>query len=48
VRIQFETGESLGIGCRETTYFNSSIGHIYLAEGEEGAVAEVMVVMPES
>jgi len=48
VRIQFETGESLCIGCRETAYFNSAIGHIYLAEGEDGTAAEVMVVMSES
>ena len=48
VRIQFETGESLSIGCRETAYFNSAIGHIYLAEGEDGTAAEVMVVMSES
>lgn len=47
VRIQFETGESISIGCRETAYFNSSIGHIYLAEGQDGADAEVMVVMSE-
>ena len=47
VRIQFETGESVSVGCRETVYFNSAIGHIYLAEGEEGSDAEVMVVMSE-
>jgi hypothetical protein len=47
VRIQFETGEFISIGCRETAYFNSSIGHVYLAEGEDGADAEVMVVMSE-
>lgn len=47
VRIQFETGESITIGCRETAYFNSSIGHIYLALGDDGADAEVMVVMSE-
>jgi transcriptional regulator with XRE-family HTH domain len=47
VRIQFETGESISIGCRETAYFNSSIGHIYLALGDDGAEAEVMVVMSE-
>lgn len=45
VRIQFETGESISIGCRETAYFNSGIGHIYLAESE--ADAEVMVVMTD-
>ena len=47
VRIQFETGESITIGCRETAYFNSSVGHIYLALGDDGADAEVMVVMSE-
>lgn len=45
VRIQFETGEAVSIGPQETAYFNSSVGHIYLAEGEEDA--EVMVVMSE-
>ncbi|MGZ0705798.1 helix-turn-helix domain-containing protein [Pseudomonas sp. L5B5] len=45
VRIQFETGETVSIGPQETAYFNSSIGHIYLAEGAEDA--EVMVVMSE-
>ncbi|MGE8412706.1 MAG: helix-turn-helix domain-containing protein [Pseudomonas sp.] len=45
VRIQFETGETVSIGPQETAYFNSSIGHIYLAEGDEDA--EVMVVMSE-
>ncbi|AZC16223.1 MULTISPECIES: helix-turn-helix domain-containing protein [Pseudomonas] len=45
VRIQFETGEQVSIGPQETAYFNSSIGHIYLAEGVEDA--EVMVVMSE-
>ncbi|MBC3338946.1 helix-turn-helix transcriptional regulator [Pseudomonas proteolytica] len=45
VRIQFETGESISIGCRETAYFNSGIGHIYLTESE--ADAEVMVVMTD-
>ena len=47
VRIQFETGESISIGCRETAYFNSAIGHIYLAQSDDGADAEVMVVMSE-
>lgn len=46
VRIQFENGESVSVGPRETAYFDSSIGHIYLAEGED-AEAEVMVVMSE-
>ena len=45
VCIQFETGEQVSIGPQETAYFNSSIGHIYLAEGVEDA--EVMVVMSE-
>ncbi|UVL73444.1 helix-turn-helix domain-containing protein [Pseudomonas protegens] len=45
VRIQFETGEAVSIGPQEIAYFNSSVGHIYLAEGEEDA--EVMVVMSE-
>ncbi|MBP5122717.1 MULTISPECIES: helix-turn-helix domain-containing protein [Pseudomonas] len=45
VRIQFETGEAVSIGPQETAYFNSSIGHVYLAEGQKDA--EVMVVMSE-
>ncbi len=48
VRIQFETGEWISIGCRETAYFNSAIGHIYLAQSDDGTDAEVMVVMSES
>ena len=47
VRIQFETGESISIGVRETAYFNSGVGHIYLSESEDGADAQVMVVMSE-
>lgn len=47
VRIQFETGESVSIGNRETAYFNSAIGHIYLSESDDGADAEVMVVMSD-
>lgn len=45
MRIQFETGDAVSIGPQETLYFNISIGHIYLAEGDEDA--EVMVVMSE-
>ncbi|QJP10204.1 helix-turn-helix domain-containing protein [Pseudomonas multiresinivorans] len=47
VRIQFETGESVSIGLRETAYFDSSIGHLYLNDGEADE-AQVMVVMSES
>lgn len=47
VRIQFESGESISIGCRETAYFNSGIGHIYLSESEDGGEAQVMVVMSD-
>ena len=47
VRIQFETGESISIGVRETAYFNSGVGHIYLSESEDEADAQVMVVMSE-
>ncbi len=46
VRIQFETGESVSIGPRETAYFDSSIGHLYLNDGEADE-AQVMVVMSE-
>lgn len=45
VCIHFENGESISLGERETAYFNSSIGHIYLAEGDEDA--EVIAVMSE-
>ncbi|MBB4863658.1 transcriptional regulator with XRE-family HTH domain [Pseudomonas nitritireducens] len=46
VRIQFETGESVSIGPRETAYFDSSVGHLYLNDGEADE-AQVMVVMSE-
>lgn len=45
IRIHFETGEAISLGERETAYFNSAIGHIYLAEGDEDA--EVIAVMSE-
>ena len=45
IRDRFETGEAVSIGPQETAYFNSSIGHVYLAEGQKDA--EVMVVMSE-
>ncbi|MBR9827556.1 MAG: helix-turn-helix domain-containing protein [Oceanospirillales bacterium] len=45
IRIHFETGEEISLGERETAYFNSEIGHIYLAEGEKDA--EVIAVMSE-
>jgi len=46
VRIQFENGESVSIGPRETAYFDSSVGHLYLNDGEDDE-AQVMVVMSE-
>lgn len=45
IRIQFENGEHIRLGERETAYFNSEIGHIYLAEGDTDA--EVIAVMTE-
>lgn len=45
IRIHFENGEEISLGERETAYFNSEIGHIYLAEGKEDA--EVIAVMSE-
>lgn len=45
LRILFENGEQISLGERETAYFNSEIGHIYLAEGE--TEAEVIAVMSE-
>ncbi|MBC3489054.1 XRE family transcriptional regulator [Pseudomonas kermanshahensis] len=47
VRIEFETGEAVSIGPQETAYFNSQVGHIYLSESEDGADAQVMVVMTD-
>ncbi|CAK9888432.1 MULTISPECIES: helix-turn-helix domain-containing protein [Pseudomonas] len=47
VRIVFETGEAVSIGPQETAYFNSSVGHIYLSETEDGGDAHVMVVMTD-
>lgn len=43
IRIQFENGEQINLRERETAYFNSEIGHIYLSEGD--GVAEVIAVM---
>lgn len=45
VCIHFETGEAISLGERETAYFNSAVGHVYLAEG--GGDAEVIAVMSE-
>ncbi|MBI6899926.1 helix-turn-helix transcriptional regulator [Pseudomonas putida] len=47
VRIEFETGEAVSIGPRETAYFDSQVGHIYLSESEDGGDAQVMVVMTD-
>ncbi|MBC3436005.1 helix-turn-helix transcriptional regulator [Pseudomonas sp. BW16M2] len=47
VRIEFETGEAVSIGLRETAYFDSQVGHIYLSESEDGGDAQVMVVMTD-
>jgi transcriptional regulator with XRE-family HTH domain len=46
IRILFENGEQIRLKERETAYFNSAIGHIYLAEGESDA--EVIAVMSEA
>ena len=46
IRILFENGEQIRLKERETAYFNSAIGHIYLAEGE--ADAEVIAVMSDT
>lgn len=45
VRIHFENGEQISLKERETAYFNSEIGHIYLTEGDDDA--EVIAVMSE-
>src|SRR3990167_1312171 len=45
VRIHFENGEQITLSERETAYFNSEIGHIYLTEGDGDA--EVIAVMSE-
>ncbi|MBV4503795.1 XRE family transcriptional regulator [Pseudomonas sp. BW13M1] len=47
VRIEFETGEAVSIGPRETAYFDSQVGHIYLSESEDGGDAQVVVVMTD-
>ncbi|MBJ6137665.1 helix-turn-helix transcriptional regulator [Marinobacter litoralis] len=45
IRIQFENGEHISLGERETAYFNSEIGHVYLTEGD--SEAEVIAVMSD-
>ena len=45
VRIHFETGETVEVGCHESAYFDSGIGHIYLSLGRSDA--QVLVVMSE-
>jgi transcriptional regulator with XRE-family HTH domain len=42
VRIEFETGESIGLKRNESAYFNSGVGHIYLSVGRGNA--QIMVV----
>lgn len=43
LRIVFENGEELRLAEKESAYFDSSIGHIYLSEGPQDA--EVVSVM---
>lgn len=45
VRIHFETGESIMLKRRESAYFDSGVGHIYVSIGK--ADAQVVVVMAE-
>jgi transcriptional regulator with XRE-family HTH domain len=45
VRIHFETGERVELGRRESAYFDSGTGHIYLSIGKDEA--QVLVVMSE-
>jgi transcriptional regulator with XRE-family HTH domain len=42
VKIQFESGESIELKARESAYFNSSVGHIYLSVGRGDA--QIVVV----
>jgi transcriptional regulator with XRE-family HTH domain len=45
VRILFETGEAIELARRESAYFDSGVGHVYLSTGK--ADAQVVVVMSE-
>jgi transcriptional regulator with XRE-family HTH domain len=45
VRILFETGEAIDLARRESAYFDSGVGHVYLSTG--AAQAQVVVVMSE-
>ncbi|GAA0690845.1 XRE family transcriptional regulator [Marinobacterium maritimum] len=43
--IHFETGEEICLRERETAYFNSAVGHVYLVEGDKDA--EIIAVTSE-
>ncbi|RZI74497.1 MAG: XRE family transcriptional regulator [Variovorax sp.] len=45
VRIHFETGEAIDLKQRESAYFDSGVGHIYLSTSKTDA--QVVVVMTE-
>lgn len=45
VRILFETGEAIELARRESAYFDSGVGHVYLSTGKGDA--QVVVVMSE-
>ena len=45
VRILFETGETIELARRESAYFDSAVGHVYLSTGKGDA--QVVVVMSE-
>lgn len=45
VRILFETGEAIELARRESAYFDSGVGHVYVSTGK--ADAQVVVVMSE-
>jgi len=45
VRIHFETGEVVDLARRESAYFDSGVGHVYLSTSK--ADARVVVVMTE-
>jgi len=45
VRILFETGDAIELGRRESAYFDSGVGHVYLSTGK--ADAQVVVVMSQ-
>lgn len=46
LRICFETGETLSLNASDSVYFDSGIGHCYLAVGAQDA--QVLIVMSDA